>query len=159
MDKFSICLWYDKDAEPAARFYTSLFPDSRIVRVDPSPSDNPSTKEGEVITVEFELGGRTFVALNGGPDFRFNEAVSIQVDCDDQAEVDRYWDALTADGGEESMCGWLKDRYGVSWQIIPRRLNEMMQSPDRDGARRAMEAMLRMRRLDVAALEAAFEDA
>jgi predicted 3-demethylubiquinone-9 3-methyltransferase (glyoxalase superfamily) len=157
MDKFGICLWYDGTAEEAAQLYTSLFPDSRITRVDRSPADNPSTKEGAVLTVEFELGGRAFMALNGGPHFQFNEAMSIMVECADQAEVDRYWDALIADGGEPSMCGWLKDRFGVSWQIIPKQLNELLRSPDPDAARRTMEAMLSMRRLDVAQLQAAHD--
>ncbi len=155
MDKFGICLWYDGLAEAAAHLYTSLFPDSRIVRVDRSAADNPSTKEGAVLTVEFELGGRSFLALNGGPHFKFNEAMSIVVDCADQTEVDRYWGALIADGGEPSMCGWLKDRFGVSWQIIPRQLNELLRDPDPDAARRTMEAMLSMGKLDVARLQAA----
>jgi predicted 3-demethylubiquinone-9 3-methyltransferase (glyoxalase superfamily) len=159
MDKFSVCLWYDGTAEQAAQHYTSIFPESRIVRVDRAMADNPSTKEGDVLTVEFELGGRTFVGLNGGPEFPFTEAISIQVDCADQAEADRYYDALVADGGEESMCGWLKDRFGVSWQIVPNQLNELLRSPDRDAARRVMEAMLTMRRLDVAALQAAHDGA
>jgi predicted 3-demethylubiquinone-9 3-methyltransferase (glyoxalase superfamily) len=159
MDKFSVCLWYDGTAEQAAQHYTSIFPESRIVRVDRAMADNPSTKEGDVLTVEFELGGRTFVGLNGGPEFPFTEAISIQVDCADQAEADRYYDALIADGGEESMCGWLKDRFGVSWQIVPNQLNELLRSPDRDAARRVMEAMLTMRRLDVAALQAAHDGA
>lgn len=157
MDKFGICLWYDGTAEEAAQLYTSLFPDSRITRVDRAPADNPSTKEGAVLTVEFTLGGRTFTALNGGPDFRFNEAVSITVDCADQVEVDRYWNALIADGGEPSMCGWLKDRFGLSWQIIPRQLRDLFRDPDPDAARRTMEAMLTMHRLDIAQLQAAHD--
>ena len=149
------CLWFDGTAEEAAQLYTSIFPDSRIDRVNRSPADNPSTKEGEVITVEFTLGGRPFIGLNGGPDFQFNEAVSFSIDCQDQAEVDRYWAALTANGGEPSQCGWLKDRFGVSWQVVPRRLTELMAGPDRDAARRAMEAMLEMGKIDVARIEAA----
>ena len=120
--------------------------------------DNPSQKAGEILTVEFELDGHRITGLNGGPDFAFSEAVSLQIDCADQAEVDHYWDALTA-GGEESVCGWLKDRYGLSWQVVPRRLGELLAHPDADVARRAGEAMLEMRRLDVAAIErAAFGD-
>jgi predicted 3-demethylubiquinone-9 3-methyltransferase (glyoxalase superfamily) len=155
MDKFSVCLWYDGTAEEAAELYTSLFPDSRVVRVDRSAADNPAMKEGEVLTVEFELGGRSFIGLNGGPEFTFNEAMSIQVECADQAEVDRYWDALIADGGEPSYCGWLKDKFGVSWQIVPKQLNELLRDPDPDAARRTMESMLSMRKLDVAQLQAA----
>jgi predicted 3-demethylubiquinone-9 3-methyltransferase (glyoxalase superfamily) len=157
MDKFSTCLWYDGTAEEAAQLYTSLFPDSRVVRVDRSAADNPSSKEGEVLTVEFELGGRSFIGLNGGPEFKFNEAMSIQVECADQAEVDRYWDALIADGGEPSYCGWLKDKFGVSWQIVPKQLNELLRDPDPDAARRTMESMLSMRKLDVAQLQAAHD--
>ena len=149
-------LWFDHDAEEAAKFYCSIFPDSHIDRIERSPGDNPSMREGEVMTVDFTLGGRQFIGLNGGPDFRFTEAVSFWIDCKDQAEVDRYWELLTADGGEPSVCGWLKDRFGLSWQVVPKRLTEMYQSPDRDGARRAMEAMLKMQKLDVAKLEAAF---
>jgi predicted 3-demethylubiquinone-9 3-methyltransferase (glyoxalase superfamily) len=150
-------LWFDGTAEEAARFYTSTFPDSRIDNVDRSPADNPSVKEGAVLTVSFTLAGQRFVALNGGPDFTFNEAVSFAIDCEDQAEVDRYWDALTANGGEPGPCGWLKDRFGLSWQVIPKRMQELFSSPDRDGAKRAMDAMLKMQKLDVAELEAAFD--
>jgi predicted 3-demethylubiquinone-9 3-methyltransferase (glyoxalase superfamily) len=150
-------LWFDGRAEEAARFYCSIFPDSHIDGVDRSPADNPSTKEGEVLTVRFTLAGRPFVGLNGGPDFQFSEAISFSIDCKDQAEVDRYWEILTANGGEPSQCGWLKDRFGLSWQVVPRRLNELYASPDRDAAKRAFEAMLTMQKLDVATLEAAFE--
>jgi predicted 3-demethylubiquinone-9 3-methyltransferase (glyoxalase superfamily) len=150
-------LWFDGTAEEAANFYTSVLPDSHVDSVDRSPADNPSVKEGEVLTVNFTLAGRPFIALNGGPDFRFTEAISFMIECKDQAEVDRYWDALTANGGEPGPCGWLKDRFGLSWQVVPQRMNEFLSSPDRDGAKRAMEAMLKMGKLDVAALEAAFE--
>jgi predicted 3-demethylubiquinone-9 3-methyltransferase (glyoxalase superfamily) len=151
-------LWFDRNAEEAAEFYTSLFPNSTIGRVDRSPADAPGLKAGDVLTVEFTLSGQPFVGLNGGPDFRFNEAVSFAIECEDQAEVDRYWDALIADGGEPGPCGWLKDRFGLSWQVVPRQLNEMMRSDDRAAARRAMEAMLQMGKLDVSTLEAAYED-
>jgi predicted 3-demethylubiquinone-9 3-methyltransferase (glyoxalase superfamily) len=151
-------LWFDRNAEEAAEFYTSLFPNSTIGRVDRSPADAPGLKAGDVLTVEFTLSGQPFVGLNGGPDFRFNEAVSFAIECEDQAEVDRYWDALIADGGEPGPCGWLKDRFGLSWQVVPRQLNEMMRSDDRSAARRAMEAMLQMGKLDVSTLEAAYED-
>jgi predicted 3-demethylubiquinone-9 3-methyltransferase (glyoxalase superfamily) len=157
MKKIVPNLWFDGQAEEAAGFYASLFPDSRVDKVVRSPADNPSTKEGGVLTVEFTLAGSPFMGINGGPDFRFTEAVSFSIDCADQAEVDRYWDALIEGGGEHSVCGWLKDRFGLSWQVVPRQLDEMLQSPDRDGARRAMEAMLQMTKLDVAKLREAFE--
>jgi len=156
VDKISTCLWFDGNAEEAARFYTSIFPNSRIDSVDPSPGETPSGPEGSIITVNFTLGGRSFIGLNGGPEFTFTEAISLSIDCDDQAEVDRYWDALLADGGEPSVCGWLKDRFGLSWQVVPRQLIEMYSSTDRAAARRAMEAMLKMTKLDVAELERAF---
>jgi predicted 3-demethylubiquinone-9 3-methyltransferase (glyoxalase superfamily) len=151
------CLWFDGQAEEAAEFYTSTFPDSRVDKVVESAADNPSTPAGAVLTVEFTLTGRPFVALNGGPDFQFSEAVSFVIDCDDQAEVDRYWDGLVRGGGSHGPCGWLKDRFGVSWQVVPRELNEMLQSSDRDAARRAMEAMLKMGKLDVEKLREAYE--
>jgi predicted 3-demethylubiquinone-9 3-methyltransferase (glyoxalase superfamily) len=157
VDKISPCLWFDNEkAEEAAAFYTSLFPNSRIGGVNRAAGDTPSGPKGSVLTVDFTIGGRSFIALNGGPDFTFTEAISLSIDCDDQAEVDRYWDALIADGGEPSVCGWLKDRFGVSWQVIPRQLPQLMASPDREGAERVMQAMLRMTKLDVAELEAAF---
>lgn len=158
MPSITPCLWFDKTALEAAEFYCSIFPNSRILEILRSPMDNPSQKAGEILTVEFELDGHRIAGLNGGPDFAFSEAVSLQIDCADQAEVDHYWDALT-EGGEESVCGWLKDRYGLSWQVVPRRLGELLAHPDADVARRAGEAMLEMRRLDVAAIErAAFGD-
>jgi len=156
MDKISPCLWFDGNAAEAAAFYTSLFPNSKVNHVQRSPADTPSGPKGMVITVDFELDGRSFIGLNGGPDFTFNEAVSMSIDCADQAEVDRYWDALIANGGEPSVCGWLKDRFGLSWQVVPHRLVEMYASQDRAGAQRAMEAMLTMTKLDVGALERAF---
>jgi len=156
MDKISPCLWFDGQAEEAANFYTSLFPNSRIMSVNRSPADNPSGRKGSVLTVDFTLDGRHFIALNGGDDFKFNEAVSMSIDCEDQAEIDRYWDALIADGGEPSVCGWLKDRFGVSWQVVPRQLNEMIESSDLDAAERATKAMLQMTKIDVAKLEEAY---
>jgi predicted 3-demethylubiquinone-9 3-methyltransferase (glyoxalase superfamily) len=156
MDKISPCLWFDGQAEEAARFYTSLFPNSRILDVQRSPAATPSGPEGIVLTVEFELDGKTYIALNGGPEFTFTEAISLQIECEDQAEVDKYWDALLADGGEPSVCGWLRDKYGLSWPVTPRRLLEMYRSPDRDAARRAMEQMLTMVKLDIEPLERAF---
>ena len=151
------CLWFDGTAEAAAELYTSILPDSRIERVNRSAADNPSTAEGDVLTIDFMLGGRPFIALNGGPEFTFNEAVSFSIECEDQAEVDRYWDALVEGGGSHSVCGWLKDRFGVSWQVVPKALPQLLNGPDRDGARRTMEAMLQMTKLDVATLREAYE--
>ena len=157
MSKITPCLWFDGNAEEAAKLYTSLFPDSRIDKVNRSPADTPSGPEGSVLTVDFTLAGQKFIGLNGGPDFKFNEAVSFSIDCEDQAEVDRYWDALIAGGGEPSQCGWLKDRFGLSWQITPKALNEMLESSDTDAARRAMEAMLEMTKIEVEELRRAYE--
>jgi predicted 3-demethylubiquinone-9 3-methyltransferase (glyoxalase superfamily) len=151
------CLWFDGNAEEAARFYTSIFPNSRIDKVVPAASDTPSTKKGDVITVEFTLDGTKFVGLNGGPEFKFDEAISFMIDCKDQTEVDHYWDALIKGGGEPSVCGWLKDRFGVSWQVTPRRLLEMTESDDRVAAERAMKAMLEMTKIDIAKLEEAYK--
>ena len=148
------CLWFDTQAEEAANFYVSVFPDSKVTRVDYYGDAGPRPA-GSVITAEFELDGKPFVALNGGPEFMFDEAVSLQVLCKDQAEVDHYWSALTADGGEESQCGWLKDRFGFSWQIVPTRLTELLRDPDPGRSGRAMQAMLRMRKIVIADLEAA----
>lgn len=153
------CLWFNGQAEEAAAFYASLLPDSHVDRVWRSPADTPSGPAGMVLTVDFTLLGNRFQGLNGGPDFRFNESVSFVVEVDDQAEVDRLWDALTADGGEAGPCGWLKDRFGLSWQIVPRRLDELLNDPDPQRARRAMEAMLEMGKIDVAELEHAADAA
>ena len=149
------CLWFDGDAEEAATFYTGLLPNSSIDNVWRSPAETPSGPAGMVLTVDFTLDGQRFQGLNGGSDFRFNEAVSFVIECEDQAEVDRLWDALTADGGEPGPCGWLKDRFGLSWQIVPRQLNELVGDPDPERARRAMEAMLQMGKIDVAELQRA----
>lgn len=148
-------LWFDGNAEEAAAFYVDLFPDSRIDKVMRSPAENPSTAKGKVLVVEFTLSGQGFAGLNGGPQYRFTEAVSFAIDCADQAEVDRYWAALTADGGEPGPCGWCKDRFGLSWQVVPRRMMELLWSDDGAAAERAMKAMMSMGKLDVAALEAA----
>ena len=150
------CLWFNHNAEEAANFYVSLLPDSRIEKVIRSPADTPSGPEGMPLLVDFTLAGQHLQGLNGGPDFAFNEAISIVIECEDQAEVDRLWDALTADGGEPGPCGWLKDRFGLSWQIAPRELNDMLESDDADGARRAMQAMLRMGKIDLEACRRAF---
>jgi predicted 3-demethylubiquinone-9 3-methyltransferase (glyoxalase superfamily) len=150
------CLWFDGNAEEAANFYVKLLPNSRVDKVWRSPAETPSGPAGMVLTVDFTLAGQQLQGLNGGPDFKFNEAVSIVIECEDQAEVDRLWDALTK-GGEPGPCGWLKDRYGLSWQITPKALNEMLDDPDREAAGRAMEAMLKMGKLEVDELRRAFE--
>ena len=157
MDKITPCLWFDGVAEEAAQTYTRIFPDSRIDAIHRSPADTPSGAKDSVLTVDFTLKGRSFIGLNGGSDFKFNEAISVSIDCDDQAEVDRLWDALLRDGGTPSVCGWLKDRFGVSWQVIPRQLTEYLASSDREAAQRAMEAMLKMTKIDVATLREAYE--
>lgn len=153
--KITPFLWFDTQAEPAASFYTSLFPDGRIVRITRYGEAGPGAA-GQVMTVEFELAGQRFIALNGGPLFEFNEAVSFSIECESQEEVDRLWEQLTAEGGTPGQCGWLKDRFGLSWQVNPRVLGEMLAAPDRAAARRAMEAMLGMTKIDIAALKAAF---
>ena len=147
------CLWFDTQGEDAARFYTSVFPNSRIVEVARFGEAGPR-EAGTVMTVSFELDGRPFTALNGGPEFTFSEAVSFQIDCQSQEEVDYYWDGLTA-GGEEGPCGWLKDGYGVSWQVVPRALITLIQDPDPGRSQRAMAAMLTMKKIDMAAVQAA----
>ncbi|MCC4294444.1 VOC family protein [Brevundimonas aurantiaca] len=157
-DKIVPCLWFDGEAEAATAFYVSLLPDSRITAVNRSPVDTPSGPAGSVLTVQFVLAGREYLALNGGPNFRFTEAVSFMVMTEDQAETDRLWDALTADGGRENACGWLKDRWGLSWQITPRRLVELTTDPDPARAKAAMQAMMDMIKIDVAALDRAVAD-
>jgi predicted 3-demethylubiquinone-9 3-methyltransferase (glyoxalase superfamily) len=152
--KNTVCIWYDKDAEEAARFYAETFPDTRITGVYRAPGDNPSGKEGEVLTVEFTVMGIPCIGLNGGPTFKHTEAFSMQVETEDQEETDRYWNAIVGNGGEESMCGWCKDKWGISWQITPRALNEAMKAGGAE-AKRAFEAMMNMKKLDVAAIEAA----
>jgi predicted 3-demethylubiquinone-9 3-methyltransferase (glyoxalase superfamily) len=146
-------LWFDTEAEPAAAFYTSVFPNSRTGSVTRYPEGAPGLT-GSVMTVEFELDGQPFVGINGGPRFPFTEAVSFQITCEDQAEVDRYWDLLS-DGGQEVQCGWLKDRFGLSWQVIPTGMDEVFSDSDPARAQRAMQAMLGMVKIDVAALRAA----
>lgn len=153
------CLWFDGNAEEAATFYTQLIPDSHIDRVWRSPAETPSGPAGMVLTVDFTVAGQRLQGLNGGPDFQFTEAISLVIECDGQAEVDRLWDALTADGGEPGPCGWLKDRFGLSWQIVPREFNQLMNDPDPERARRAMEAMLKMGKLDVEELRRAADAA
>ena len=150
-------LWFDFNGEDAAAFYCSVFPNSRILRTAHYLKDSPGP-EGAVMTVEFELDGQPFVAINGGPQFKFTEAVSFMVSCADQAEIDRYWNALLQGGGQPGPCGWLKDRFGLSWQVHWPRLVEMLMDQDQEKAGRAMQAMLKMSRLDIAALEKAYAD-
>jgi predicted 3-demethylubiquinone-9 3-methyltransferase (glyoxalase superfamily) len=150
-------LWFDTEAEEAAGFYTSVFENSRIVGVTHYTEAGPR-EAGMVMTVEFELDGQRFVGINGGPEFTFDEAVSLQIDCETQDEVDRYWERLS-EGGEEGQCGWLKDRYGLSWQVVPQGMEELFADPDPQRAERAMKAMLGMRKLDVAALRKAADGA
>ena len=154
MPEITTCLWFDTESEDAARFYTSVFPNSKITKVTTRP-DRP---EGTVMTVEFELDGKPFVALDGGPQFSFSEAVSFQVDCQTQADVDAYW-AVLSEGGEEGPCGWLKDRFGVSWQIVPEVLLQLVSDPDREKAQRVMAAMMKMGKIEIAELERAAEGA
>ncbi len=155
MQKIVPFLWYSKEAEEAAAFYTSIFPDSRVTRVTTLPSESPSGPPGSVKIVEFTLSGQSFTAMTAGPLDPFNHAVSFVVNCDNQAEVDRYWSAFL-EGGSAEQCGWLKDKFGVSWQIIPTVLGEMMGSSDRAKAKRASDAMLKMVKIDIAALQSAF---
>ncbi len=153
MHKITPCMWFDTEGEEAARFYTSVFPNSRIVEVARYGSAGPRPV-GTVMTVTFELNGQKFVALNGGPEFKFNEAISFQVDCETQDEVDAYWSKLS-EGGEEGPCGWLKDRYGVSWQIVPTVLPKLIADPDREKSQRVMQAMLSMKKIEIDELERA----
>jgi 2-polyprenyl-6-hydroxyphenyl methylase/3-demethylubiquinone-9 3-methyltransferase len=154
MAKNTIVLWYDKDAEAAARFYTKTFPESAMGQIVRAPSDYPSGKKGDVLTVEFTVAGVPCLGLNGGPAFKLSEAFSFQIATDDQDETDRYWNAIVGNGGQESACGWCKDRWGVSWQITPRVLTEALTAGGEE-ARRAFEAMMPMKKIDVATIEAA----
>ena len=155
MSTFYPCLWFDGNAEEAANFYVSLLPDSRIEEVTRAPMDYPAGKAGDVLTVRWTMAGRSFMGLNGGPGHPFTQAASLSVDCEDQAEVDRIWDAIVAAGGQPVACSWITDRFGLSWQIVPRRLPELLADPDPARARRAMEAMMTMVKIDVAAVERA----
>jgi predicted 3-demethylubiquinone-9 3-methyltransferase (glyoxalase superfamily) len=151
MKKITPFLWFDTQAEEAMNFYVSVFKNSKVNNISRGP-------DGKAFTVSFELDGQEFIGLNAGPQFKFNEAISIFVNCEDQAEVDELWNKLTADGGEESMCGWLKDKYGLSWQIIPKQLGELMGDPDPVKAQRVTQAMLQMQKIDVAGLQKAYDE-
>jgi predicted 3-demethylubiquinone-9 3-methyltransferase (glyoxalase superfamily) len=160
MNPFVTCLWFDDDAEDAARFYVSLFPDSKLGRITPYPADAPGGKQaGQTMTVEFEINGHKFMGLNGGTEFKFSEAISIQILCRDQAEIDRYWDALTSNGGEESVCGWCKDRWGLSWQVVPEQMPRLLAPDNPARAKAVMDAFMGMRKFDIATIEAAAHEA
>ncbi|MGV9744021.1 VOC family protein [Rhodococcus zopfii] len=154
MPKITPWLWFDMNAQEAAEYYITVFPNSRILKVTHYPEGTP-VPAGTVLAVEFELDGTLFAGLNGGPQFQFSEAVSFSIDCADQDEVDHYWNALTGGGGEESQCGWLKDRFGVSWQVVPRRLDELMSDPDVGVVERVSEALMKMHKIEVPVLEEA----
>ncbi|HUQ40756.1 MAG TPA: VOC family protein [Acidimicrobiales bacterium] len=154
MPKTTPCLWFDDEGEEAAAFYTSVFPNSRVTGTVPYTEAGPG-EAGTTMLVKFELDGQDFQAINGGPLFTFSEAISFQIDCEDQDEVDYYWNALTADGGEETQCGWLRDKFGLSWQVVPTALAEIFASCDAQASQRVMQAMLGMTRIDIAALQAA----
>lgn len=154
-DPVTLCLWYDKDAEEAAAFYAATFPESRVGAVHRAPGDNPSGREGDVLTVDFTVLGIPCVGLNGGPAFPHSEAFSFQVHTGTQEETDRYWNAIVGNGGQESMCGWCKDKWGLNWQITPRALTDAVMGDDKAAAKRAFEAMMTMKKIDVAAIEAA----
>lgn len=159
MSKITPTLWFDTEAEAAAHFYVSLLPDSRIESINRAPVDTPGNRKGDVMLAVVTLAGQRFCLLNGGPVFPQTEAVSFMIETEDQAETDRLWDAIVGNGGQESACGWCKDRWGVSWQITPRRLLELTGDPDQARATRAMESMMTMRKIDIAALERAVEQA
>ena len=156
MQKITPFLWFDNQAEDAAKFYISVFKDAKIKNISRYGDAGPGPK-GSVMTVQFELNGQEFVALNGGPQFKFDEAISFVINCGSQEEVDSFWEKLTADGGEESMCGWLTDKFGLSWQVVPRVLIEMLQDKDPAKSQRVMQAVMQMRKLDIAKVKEAFE--
>lgn len=158
--KLMPCLWFDTQAEDAARFYCSVFRNSKLGKLSRFPNagqDVHGKPAGSVMTVEFELNGRPFVALNGGPQFKFDEVVSFQIYCDSQTDIDHYWSKLTAGGGQEGPCGWLKDKFGLSWQVVPARIPQMMSDPDTKKTARVMNAFMKMKKLDIAAIERAYE--
>ena len=158
MQKITPCLWFNRNAEEAVAFYSSIFPDSHVLDVTRYGNEGPGP-EGTVLTMRFRLADQEFIALNGGPEFVFSEAISFSVDCRDQTEVDELWQKLTADGGEESMCGWLKDKYGLSWQIVPSALPQLLDGSNPARANRVMSALLQMKKLDIAALQRAYDGA
>ncbi|MEP6703319.1 MAG: VOC family protein [Acidobacteriota bacterium] len=160
VQKITPCLWFDGNAEEAAAFYTAIFDDSDVgskSKYNEAASEASGQKPGSTMVVGFEIAGQKFTGLNGGPMFKFNEAISFQIACKDQEEVDYYWSRLTADGGEESQCSWLKDKFGVSWQVVPTALNKLISGPDAEGAKRAVGAMLKMKKIDIQKLQDAYE--
>lgn len=160
MQKITPCLWFDDNAEPAVNFYVSVFKNSKIgkiTRYDEDSAKASGRPKGSVLTIHFQLEGQDFMALNGGPIFKFNEAISLSVDCTTQDEVDHYWNKLTSDGGQPSQCSWLKDKFGLSWQIVPRILHQYLQDPDPQKASRVMQAMLKMSKIDIAAIQRAYD--
>ena len=154
--ELTTCLWFNGNAREAASFYTSIFPDSHIDDNWIAPTDTPGNKQGEEIVVNFKIFGRPFIALNGGPQFNFSEAVSLQIPCRNQDEIDRYWNLLTADGGQESQCGWLKDKFGFSWQVISPEMNQYLGGSDSEGAKRATQAMLGMKKINLLEMREAY---
>ena len=157
--ELTTCLWFNGNAREAALFYTSIFPDSKMADNWIAPTDTPGNKQGEEIVVNFTIFGRPFIGLNGGPQFKFSEAVSLQIPCKNQSEIDKYWDLLTADGGEESQCGWLKDKFGFSWQVISPEMNKYLGGSDPAGAERATKAMMGMKKIDLEAMKKAYYSA
>ena len=151
------CLWFNGRAREAAIFYTSIFPGSEIADNWIAPTDTPGNKQGEEVVVNFKIFGQNFIGLNGGPQFPHSEAISFQIPCADQSEVDKYWELLTADGGQESQCGWLKDKFGVSWQVTPTEMGQYLGGPDPEGRQRATQAMLQMKKIDLSAMKSAYE--
>lgn len=156
MNKLTTCLWFDGNAREAAIFYTSIFPDSEISENWVAPTDTPGNRKGEEVVVNFKIFGQPFIGLNGGPQFKFSEAVSLQIHCSDQVEIDKYWNLLLADGGEESQCGWLKDKFGFSWQVVSQEMNQYLGGPDPAGAKRATEAMLGMKKINLEEMKNAY---
>ena len=154
--ELTTCLWFDGNGREAAQFYVSVFPNSSIGNNWIAPAGTPSNEQGSEVVVDFTIFGRPFIALNGGPYFTFNEAISFQIPCEDQAEIDHYWDVLTKNGGQESQCGWLKDKFGISWQVTSPIMEKYIGGSDPDGAKRATEAMLQMKKIDLASLENAY---
>ena len=154
--EITTCLWFNGNAREAATFYTSIFPDSSIANNWLAPVETPGNEQGEEVVVNFKIFGRPFIGLNGGPQFPHTQAISFQIPCQDQAEIDKYWDLLTADGGKESQCGWLWDKFGVSWQVTSPRMNDFLAGPDAAGSQRATMAMLAMRKIDLGILEKAY---
>lgn len=155
--ELTTCLWFNGNAREAATFYTSIFPNSSLAENWIAPTDTPGNKQGEEIVVNFKIFGRPFIGLNGGPQFPHSEAISFQIPCQNQADIDKYWEILTADGGQESQCGWLKDKFGISWQVVSSEMNDYLSGPDPEGSKRATQAMLEMTKIDLAKMKRAYE--